>query len=264
MVPQYQTAIADIRDGLLNWRMWGRLGWQETKRRYRRTVIGPFWTTLSLSIFIFTLGLLWAQLWKQDPKSYLPFLTAGMLAWGLVSIIITEGGSVFIAAEGLIKSLPFSYTILTCAVVWRNLIVFFHHLVIYLGVMLYAGVAVTSSSFLVLPGLLLVAINGIWVCTLLGMMCSRFRDIQQIIASVLQISMFVTPIFWTPKQLGERFALYVDVNPLYHYVDIVRSPLLGNPPSLLSWSVVIAGTIFGWAVTLFFYSRFRRRLPYWI
>lgn len=264
MTPSYSAALNDVAAGLSNWRMWGRLGWQETKRRYRRTIIGPFWTTLSLSILIFTMGIVWAKLWKQDPKSYLPFLTSGMLAWGMVATIITEGCSVFTAAEGLIKSLKFSYTLLTCTVVWRNLIVLLHHLLIYVGVMLYAGVPVTPNTLLVLPGLLLVSINGIWVCTLLGMMCSRFRDIQQIVGSVLQISMFVTPIFWSPKQLGDRFTMIVDLNPLYHYVDIVRSPLMGNAPSLLSWEMVAAGTVTGWAVTLFCYSRFRRRLPYWI
>ena len=264
MVAQYKIALSDVAGGLSNWKMWGRLGWQETKRRYRRTVIGPFWTTLSLSIFIVTLGILWAQLWKQDPKAYLPFLTAGMLAWGLVSTIITEGCSSFIAAEGLIKSMSFSYTLLTCAVVWRNFIVFLHNFVIYVGVMLYAGVAVTTNTMLILPGLFLISINGIWVCILLGMMCSRFRDIQQIVSSILQVSMFVTPIFWAPEQLGARFSKFVDFNPLYHYVDIIRSPLLGRAPAMLSWEMVVAGTLVGWALTLFVYSRFRRRLPYWL
>ena len=264
MDPQYKIALADVADGLSNWPMWGRLGWQETKRRYRRTIIGPFWTTLSLSVFIFTLGILWSELWKQDPRTYLPFLTAGMLAWGMVSTVITEGCSSFISAEGLIKSLPFSYTVLTCTVVWRNLIVFLHHLVIYVGVMLYAGIAVTPNTLLVLPGLFLVLVNGIWVSTLLGMICSRYRDIQQIVGSVLQISMFVTPIFWRPEQLGGRFAKFVDFNPLYHYVDIVRSPLLGRAPAMWSWEVVVAGTFIGWAVTLILFSRFRRRLPYWL
>ena len=244
--------------------MWGRLGWQETKRRYRRTTIGPFWTTISLSVFILTLGLLWAQLWKQDPKTYLPFLTAGMLAWGLVSTIITEGCVTFTMAEGLIKSLRFSYIILPCAVVWRNLIVLLHNLIIFVAVMIYAAVPITWNSLLILPGLLLVAINGVWVSTLLGLLCTRFRDIQQIVTSILQVSMFVTPIFWAPEQLGPRFSKFVDYNVLFHYVDIVRSPLLGRASSLLSWEVVIAGTVLGWWFTIFVFSRVRARLPYWI
>lgn len=264
MDSQYKIALADVADGLSNWPMWGRMGWQETKRRYRRTIIGPFWTTLSLSVFIFTLGILWSELWKQDPRVYLPFLTAGMLAWGMVSTVIIEGCASFIAAEGMIKTLQFSYTVLPCVVVWRNFIVFLHHLAIYVVVMFYAGIEVTSSTLLVLPGLFLVLINGVWVSTLLGMICSRYRDIQQIVGSILQISMFVTPIFWRPEQLVGRFAKFVDFNPLYHYVDIIRSPLLGKAPSMWSWEMVVAGTFVGWTLTLIVFTRFRGRLPYWV
>jgi len=264
MTPQYDLALRDIVGGLLNWRMWGRLGWQETKRRYRRTLIGPFWTTLSLGIFIFALGILWAQLWKQDPKTYLPFLTSGMLAWVLVSSVITEGCVVFTSGENLIKSLRINYTTLTCAVIWRNLIVLLHNFIIFLAVMVYAGVPVTWNSLLIVPGLLLIAINGIWVIILLGLLCSRFRDVQQVTTSILQVAMFVTPIFWAPEQLSSKFAKVVEFNFLFHFVDVLRAPLLGRAPSPWTYAMVLACTIMGWALTVMIYSRFRRRLAYWL
>src|SRR5437667_9667403 len=179
MNPQYDVAVADFTQGLAAWRMWGRLGWQEIRRRYRRTVIGPFWTTLSLGIFIFVLGLVWARLWNQEPKKYLPFLSAGMLTWTMVAAIITEGCTVFVAGEPLIKSFRFPYSILSCSVAWRNVIVFLHNLIIFGAVALYAGLAPTAATLLIIPGLVLVWLNGVWVATLLGMVCSRFRDVQQ-------------------------------------------------------------------------------------
>ena len=97
MVPQYDVALADFAEGITDWQMWGRLGWLEIKRRYRRTVIGPFWTTLSLGVFMFVLGLVWAQLMHQNPKVYLPFLSAGLLAWNMVSAIMSEGCVTFVA-----------------------------------------------------------------------------------------------------------------------------------------------------------------------
>jgi ABC-type polysaccharide/polyol phosphate export permease len=264
MVAQYEIALRDVIEGALNWRMWGRLGWQETKRRYRRTVIGPFWTTISLGIFIFALGIVWAQLWKQDPKTYLPFLASGMLAWVLVASIISEGCLVFTAGEHLIKSLRVNYTTLTCAVIWRNLIVLLHNSVIFIAVMIYAGVPITWKSFLIFPGLLLVSINGIWIIILLGLLCSRFRDMQQVTASILQVAMFVTPIFWAPEQLGSRASGFVNFNFLYHFVDVLRAPLLGRAPSMWTYAMVLTCTIAGWVITMMIYSRFRRRLAYWL
>lgn len=264
MTPQYDVAISDFAQGISAWRMWGRLGWQEIKRRYRRTVIGPFWTTLSLGVFIFVLGLVWAQLWRQNPKTYLPFLCAGMLAWTMVASIITEGCVAFVAGEPLIKQFRFPYSILSCSVAWRNVIVFLHNLIIFAAVAVYGGVPVNGATLLVVPGLVLVWGNGVWVASLLALVCARFRDIQQVISSLLQISMFVTPIFWAPDQLGPRFAKFVNFNLLFHYVDIVRSPLLGRAPSSWSWAAVGIGTVAGWTLTLWAYSRFRRRVPYWL
>ncbi len=264
MIPQYDVALADFAEGAVAWRMWGRLGWQEIKRRYRRTAIGPFWTSLSLGIFIGVLGFVWAGLWKQDPKTYLPFLCAGMLAWNLVQSNISDGCLVFVGGESFIKQLPFPYSMLVWAIVWRNLIVFAHNIIIFVVIALYAGVPFTAASALVGPGLILSSLNGAWLATVLGVVCARYRDVQQIVGSLLQISMFVTPIFFTPEQLGPGFGRFVEFNVLYHLVDIVRSPLLGRAPAAWSWLVATGTLVAGWGVTLWFYSRFRRRVPYWL
>ncbi|MEW6248477.1 MAG: ABC transporter permease [Nitrospirota bacterium] len=264
MTPQYDKAFTDVIQGLLNWRMWVRLGWQENKRRYRRTVLGPFWTTLSVGVFIVTLGFVWSQLWKQDPKVYLPFLASGMVVWALVGTVITEGCQVFIAAENLIKSLKINYTVLACAVMWRNVVVLAHNVVIFVLVAIYGDVSLNWQTLLALPGLLLVAMNGIWMCLLLGLLCSRFRDIQQVITTMLQVAMFVTPIFWSADQLGARFKSVVDFNLLYHLVDVVRAPLLGHAPSSRTYLSVMAAAFLGWSLTIVVFSRFRRRIPYWL
>jgi ABC-type polysaccharide/polyol phosphate export permease len=264
ITPEYDMAFADLTEGLSAWRMWGRLGWLEIKRRYRRTVIGPFWTTLSLGIFIAVLGVVWAGLWRQDPKTYLPFLTAGMLAWTMVAGIISEACSTFVAGAGLITQLRFPYSILCCSVAWRHLIVFLHNLVIFAIVALYGNVPITAASLLLIPALAFVFVNGIWVSLLVGMLCARFRDMQQVIVSLLQISMFITPIFFTAEMLGPQFRSFVDLNALFHYVDIVRSPLLGRAPAAWSWFVVLAGTVVGWGMTVWLFSRFRRRVAYWL
>jgi lipopolysaccharide transport system permease protein len=107
-------------------------------------------------------------------------------------------------------------------------------------------------------------LNGVWLATTLGVVCARYRDVQQVVAIFLQISMFVTPIFFTPEQLGPRFQHLVEFNVLYHLVDIVRSPLLGRAPAAWSWTVTIGTLVLGWLVTLWIYSRLRRRVPYWL
>jgi homopolymeric O-antigen transport system permease protein len=265
MTPQYAPVFADIRDGLLGWEIWGRLGWRETRLRYQRTIIGPFWTTLSLGIFVGIMGILWSQLWKMDVKAYMPYLTSGMITWLLFSQMVVEGCGTFSGAENLIRQLRIPYTLLACSIVWRNLLVFFHNFVIYALVFVFAGVPLTWSTLLVIPGIVLLCLNGVWFSLVLGLICVRYRDIQQLIQSVLQIAMFLTPIFWSPQQLGAgRSALLVHYNPLFQYIEVVRAPLLGQSPDAWAWLYICVLTIAGWVLTLVLYSRFRRRLAYWL
>jgi ABC-type polysaccharide/polyol phosphate export permease len=263
-MPSHRVACIDVVAGIRASDIWGRLGWRETKRRYRRTAFGPFWTTVSLALFVATLGLVWSNLWHKDAKTYLPYLTSGMLCWVLFVAICTEGCSSFIAYERLIKQLRISYTLLACAVVWRNTIVFFHNVIIFVLVAIYAGISVTSSTFLVIPGFVLLCLNATWIVIILGAACARYRDLQQLVANLLQISLFLTPIFWSPDQLTGRAKILALFNPLYHLIAIVRQPLLGIAPEPLNWAVAGLITIVGWSAALLVLTRLRHRIVYWL
>lgn len=244
--------------------IWGRLGWREAKRRYRRTVFGPFWTTIGLALFVTTLGIVWANLWHRDPKIYLPYLTSGMICWVCFSTICTDACVTFVSAEKLLRQLRISYTLLACANVWRNAIYFFHNLSIYVLVCLYAGVGITWGTLLVIPGFALFLLNLIWITMLLGALCARYRDIQQLVSTLMQIALFLTPIFWSPDQLTGRTMILAKLNPVYHLIAIVREPLLGKVPGQSHWLFVIFITIVGWTLTLQMLTRFRPRIVYWI
>jgi ABC-type polysaccharide/polyol phosphate export permease len=263
MRPEYSSARQDFAAGLADWPMWGRLGWADVRRRYRRTAIGPFWTSLSLSVFVLALGIVWAALWQQPLRTFLPFLCAGLVVWTFVSTTIAESCSVFVAQESLIKQIRFDYSMLASAMVWRNLIVFFHNLLVYVLVAVIFQPPLSLETLLFIPGLALVAVNLMWIVILTGLLTARFRDIQQLVGMFLQISLFVTPVFWSPEQLGNH-PMLVQANILFHLVDVVRTPLLGHAPALLSYIVIILLAIVGWVATFDVYSRFRRRLPYWL
>ena len=59
-------------------------------------------------------------------------------------------------------------------------------------------------------------------------------------------------------------AIVADINPMTHFIEILRGPLLGAPPSKLSWLVVACITILGWVVTLALFRRGRGRIVYWL
>ena len=182
----YATARADIIDGLLAFRIWTRLGWQEVKRRYRRTVFGPFWATLSIGMFIGGMVFIWAPLFHADVRSYLPFLSAGLVAWTFATALITEGCGTYTAGVSLITQLNFPYTVLNFMVVWRNIIVFFHNVVIVVIVVIALQVPVSWKTLLLFPGIAIVAVNGAWMTVLFGMLSARFRDIPPFVGNLMQ------------------------------------------------------------------------------
>lgn len=259
------TAAEDLLRGLAKRELWGRLGWLDVKRRYRRTTIGPFWTSITLAIYTLSVGFVGAALWHQDIFDYLPFLVSGMVVWMLVSSIAMESCNMFIAGQALFRNIRFDYSILAYALVWRNFLVLLHNFVVYFVVVLALKPSLLGLTLLlVLPGLALVILNAVWISLFLGLVCLRFRDVPQLVSSVIQISMLVTPLFWPADTLtGARRIAFVDLNPLYHVLDVVRAPLAGRVPEAISYGVMIVMAIGGWWLTYAMFKRFRKRIAYW-
>ena len=263
--PPSQTVLAlrDVVEGAGAFRLWGLLGWQDVRQRYRRSTLGPFWLTISMGALVGGLGVLYSGLFKMDVADYLPFVAAGLIVWGLVSGLITEGCSVFIEAEGAIKQVNLPLSIYVYRVVWRSIIIFAHNIIIYVAAAVLFSIHPGWVGFLALPGLVLLCLNGVWMGLLLGLMSARFRDVPQIVASVVQVTFFLTPIIWKPELLPDR-AFMLDFNPFFHFVELVRGPALGQAPGLVSWLAVLGITLGGWLVTLLMYRRYRWRIAYWV
>ena len=263
-LPPSQTALAlqDVVEGACAFRLWGMLGWQDIRQRYRRSTLGPFWLTISMGALVGGLGVLYAGLFRIDVADYLPFVAAGLIIWGLLSGLITEGCAAFIGAEGIIKQVNLPLSVHVYRVVWRNLIVFAHNVAIYVAAAVIFSIQPGWTGLLVLPGLALLCLNGVWMGLLLGLVSARFRDVPQIVASVVQVAFFLTPIIWKPELLPDR-AFVLDLNPFFHLVELVRAPSLGQAPGLVSWLAAAGITLGGWLVTLLMYRRYRWRIAYW-
>jgi ABC-type polysaccharide/polyol phosphate export permease len=258
-----EAALADLLGGARRWYIWHRMGWQDMRLRYRRSVIGPFWLSISMGVMILALGILYSGLFKIDIKSYMPFLAAGLVIWGMISASLIEGCSVFIDAEGLIKNVNLPLSIYIYRVLWRNIIIFAHNLVVYIATAAWFGINPGLGGFMLLPGLFLFVLNAIWMMLFMGIISARFRDVPPIINSLIQVLFFFTPVIWRPELAGDRAGL-VHFNPFSHLIDIMRGPMLGEMPSWESWAVCIGMAVIGWAVTLRLYARLRWRITYWM
>lgn len=262
-IANLRKALIDLRDGFSRAELWTTMGMQEIRDRYRRSIIGPFWLTISLGVMVAGLGVLYAGIFRQPVGDYLPYVAAGFTIWGLISGLILDGTRCFTGSESMIRQLPGPLSLYVYRVVWTNFMVFVHNIWVFVIAALIFGVNPGWGVVLVFPGLLLLLINGVWVGLLFGLIGARFRDVPQIIASVTQLAFFMTPIIWKPEMLsGREFIL--DANPLYYLIEVVRGPLLGHVPPLEQWFVVLMITLGGWLLTLMFFTVYRWRIAYWV
>jgi len=247
----------------MRWRLWVALASRDIRRGYRGSFFGHVWIALSLGIFILIIGNIYTLVFKMDAATYVPFLCSGLIVWRLLSSFILEGGSVFLGSGGFIKGFSIPLSVFLYKSILKNLIMFGHYLLVFVIVLVVMSVPVTAATLLVIPALAVIALNGLWVLALMGIMCTRFRDIQQLVSSLMILLFFVTPVLWPESRVDDLREIVV-FNPLYHYVEILRSPLLGRAPDVISWVVTLGLTIVGMAATFPLFARFRTRLVYWI
>jgi ABC-type polysaccharide/polyol phosphate export permease len=259
------AALSDILAGVRAYPLAGMLGWQDVRQRYRRSSLGPLWLTISMGVMIGTIGIVFGTIFKTPLTDYLPFLALGIIFWGFISTVVTDGCAGFIAAEGIIKQLPIPLFVHIIRMIWRNILILAHNLVIFPIVLVVMARPLHWTMLVAVPGFLILVINLTWISLLFSIICARYRDLAQMVASVLQVVFYLTPIVWMPQTLPKGLAgSLLDLNPVYHLLDIVRTPLLGEYPSAISWSVSLILAVVGWGVALAMYSRFRSRIAYWL
>jgi ABC-2 type transport system permease protein/lipopolysaccharide transport system permease protein len=260
---QARLALADIVDGIVRWPLWVKLGWNDILKRYRRSVLGPFWLTASMGMMITVLGVLYASLFNTPVQDFLPYLCVGILVWTLVSSFLVESGTLFSGAESFIKQVRLPFSVYVYQSTWSKLIIFAHNLIIYGVVLAYFRIWPGATALLAIPGLMLVVFNGAVASLSIGVMSARFRDIPQFISSIVQLLFFVTPVMWHPGLLRQhRFLL--DWNPFYHLLEIVRQPMLGSSPTAENYVAVLLSSLLNIAVCSAIFVRFRSRIAYWI
>ena len=260
---QLSRALSDIARGARAVQLWGPLGWQDIRLRYRRSKLGPFWLTISMGMLVGLLGTLYGMLFQADIARYMPYLALGFIFWTMIAGLISDACGIFVNAQGIIKQIEMPLSVHVFRMVWRSLIVLAHNSAIFLVVAVVLRIPPGWTGLLALPGLVFLCLNGIWVGLLLGLIAARFRDVPPIMESLMRIGFFITPVIWMPEFLPQRVAL-LEWNPFYHFLEVVRSPLLGQAPSFISWLVVAGVTLGGWAATLCMYCLFRRRIAYWV
>lgn len=258
------AACHDFAESVRCWPLWSTLALNDIAARYRGSILGPFWITISNFAFVLGIGLLYSQLMHTPTEVLIPWIATGVTIWNLISVMTQESGDAFLQGSQIIRQSSLPLPIFVWRAVLRNLINFAHQVIVIFAVAVWYKYLLKIDLPMAILGLALVLFNLSWISFLAAVVAARYRDVQQVIATVLQLVFFLSPIIWIPRDLkGVRSAL-LEMNPINHMLVVTRNPLLGLPSSLHSTIILLVMGVVGWVVTFILYAAVRRRIVHYL
>ncbi|MBI1198280.1 MAG: ABC transporter permease [Phenylobacterium sp.] len=261
---QLMMALRDLRGSFQRIGLAWSLAWHDIGSRYRGSILGPFWITLSMGLMVLGIGFLYAGLFHIPIETYLPYVALGIVFFGVLTGTINEGCETFVQASGMLSQTSLPMFTFVWRVMFRNLINLAHHMVIVVAVLVIFGFWRKANVPAAAIGIVLMLVNAAWLSMLAGIASARFRDIPQIVQSIMQFAIFMTPVFWLPDlRLGAHRAV-LEANPFYHLLTAVRSPLLGQTVPEHTYGVLALMALLGWLFTFSLFARTRRRIVHYL
>lgn len=264
MTPHTRRALADLLEGPRAWRLWWLLAWSDVRQRYARSLLGPWWLTISNGLIVACIGVLYGFLFRSDIKDYIPYLAIGYILWFYILTSIQEGMTTLIVSDGICRQINIHYSVLFSRTVFRNIIVFAHNFAIIVAALAIFEVTPSAATPLAIFGLAIVTAILYFSIFPLAIFCTRYRDVIPLIQSVFQLLFYVSPILWSNAALPPQHQYIATINPLFHIIEVVRAPLLGHAPTMTNYYVSFLVFLFAVISTFYFMIKYRRRIPYWL
>lgn len=266
-------ALKDLQATFHGFDRWGYIGLKRLQIEYRRAFIGSLWIVLGFAGTSLGIGYLLATLLNVPPSIHVPYVAFGLAIWNFISNAVTAGCGVFVVNRALLLQSPAPRGGFVLAMLSRMFALLVSNLLTAAGIAAAFGWRPTIAAIEAVPALLILLTTAYGVIMLLGLVCTRLPDLDELIASIMRLAFFLTPVIWTldrrrlqldtSENLG-FLALVYTYNPFSYFLDLMRSPLLGEEQYLINWWV--SGALCaGLLITAFFALQFfGKRVAFWV
>ena len=258
-----KNGFIEIYNALSAHEQWLYMAVQDIKLRYRRSMIGPWWVTISTGVMVMMLGFLWSHIFGSNLENYLPFFAVGFVLWGWMSGQLLDAAGGLFQFGGVIKQMRLPFPIFTLRLNVRQLIILAHNTIIIAAVLLLIGHGLSWINLIAIPSLILIQLNLTLLSIVVTIFFTRYQDMTQVVNVGTQIIFFFTPILWQVETLKNRTYL-AEMNPIYHWIEIIRAPLLGHLPSLSNYLWSLASLVVLSVLATYYLGRYRSRIAYWL
>lgn len=261
MPKMLEGALADIGRALRMRRVWLALASEDISDQHRRTALGPLWLLINYLafagtfIFVFERG-------ASTMQGYAAYVAVGLLIWFYMAEIIGQSVLLFVREEGFIKGTTLPLSVYVMRLAMQSVIRIGYAMLGCLAILLLSGTAPSPAWLWSLPALLLILAATPAVITVFAFLGAYVPDSQFVVANLMRVGMFLTPVFWTYSGDGGVRAIFYHWNPFTYFLEIVRGPILtGAFPgfAFMLCAAIVAGF---WALALVLLGRLRSRLVF--
>jgi len=260
----FGSFLIDLVRGLGMVDLWRAFALDEIQQRYRRSILGVSWIVISFTMFVGGVAFFFSGFSNAPLSEFIFHVALGYAAFIFITGNFIDGCDVFTNSSVWIKAMPLPYSVHVYRSLFRSVVTYGLQMLVIIPVMVGFGWKPSLITLWVIPAWAVYLLNAVAVQYLLGLVAARFEDVGHLVTSVTRLLIFVTPVLWVREGLEGSRAIAADLNPLTHYVEIFRAPMMGVEARLTSWLVVLALTLVLWCLTALAASMLRRRLPYWL
>jgi ABC-type polysaccharide/polyol phosphate export permease len=244
---------------------------RELKARYRGSLLGFFWSLVTplvlLGVYTFVFTYIFDPRF-EGAEPYVLFLATGLFPWTWIASSLQEGTQALLANAGLIRKAVFPAEVLPMVAVTANLVHLLLALPILAGALLVGrarGYELGGWGALAAPGvlaLLFVTLGGIALG--LAALNVHFKDVKDIVANVLALLFYLTPVIY-PLAMVERFPVLAHVvrwvNPFTPFITALQQSIFaGRPPEALLWAQMAGWALVCWLVGGWLFGRLSESL----
>jgi lipopolysaccharide transport system permease protein len=246
------------------WPVDARAGARICAIAYARSRVGQLWLTVSSGTMIGAMAIVWSLLWNQLIHEIMPFFGVGIIMWNFLAQVLTECTTIFVEHGRFYRNQRMNFSVSIYSVIYKNTLNFAHSLIIIVVLILAFSVPINWYLLQIVPALALTWIKMAWLGYVLAMACVRYRDMIQVITNWVLVFFFLSPVMWRPNFLPSEYHFLIDYNPLAQFLELLRSPFLGQPVTIYTWIITIVIALGGGLLSLPAIGRYRRRVIFWM
>lgn len=215
------------------------LAWYDVRHRYARSIIGPFWITLQTAIFVGCIGFVFSAISNVSVVDFLPFFAISFVMWNFLSGTTNNATTILLGAGGFIKDRGIPAYVFYLQCFFRHLLFLAHNIIVPITLFIFLGGTSWFGLLAAIPGLLIFTAFTLSLSIVTGVLATRYRDVQPLVESLMNLAFLASPIMWKPHVVAGRDYL-LHYNPVVHLLAIWRTPLLEGVMPWDSFGIALA------------------------